>query len=71
MEKIYIIKRIKNDVNGNPRYEIPSTMISEFPKLKKLGRKKRNSNARIVMSYNIKEEICENINKNIKISIEF
>ena len=33
----YEIKRLKNDYNGNPRYEIPEEMVLEFPKLKELG----------------------------------
>jgi len=69
--KTYEIKRLKNDYNGNPRYEIPESMVLEFPQLKKLGRKKRNKIARIVVSYNIKDEICEIIGKKINIITRF
>ena len=65
--EIYEIKRLKNDVNGNPRYELPEIMILEFPKLKELGRKKRNQNGRIVVSYNIKEDICDLAGKKLNI----
>jgi len=66
-QEIYEIKRLKNDYNGNPRYEIPEVMVLEFPKLKELGRKKRNQNGRIVVSYNIKDEICELAGKKLNI----
>jgi len=65
--KVVKIKRIKRDINGNPRYEVDTF---EYPELKTLGNKKRGSNnIRIFSSYNVDSEI-QSYFKDEKIRVE-
>ena len=69
MEKIIEVKRVQNDVNGNPIFEV-DTLI--YPELKTVGRKKRNlSNIRRIQSYNIEYDLRRELkDENIKIIVK-
>ncbi len=66
MKEIYIIKT-KNDINGNPKYMIDTSL---FPELKGIGRKRKNKPyIETFTSYNIKETIKNYTKKDYKILI--
>jgi hypothetical protein len=62
------LQRVNNDINGNPVYEID---IFDNPELKKLGKKKRNSdNIRRLSSYNPERTLSRYITEPFNLCIE-
>ena len=67
MEKVKVYyERVNNDLYGNPRYEI-FVGISDEADFSKVGRKKRNSCNRYIVSYSLKKDLEEELGKEVEL----
>ena len=65
--KIEVI-RVNNDINGNPIFEVDANV---YPELKNIGRKKRNKNVRRIQSFNILEDIQDEIGRKVEVIVTY
>ena len=66
MKQVFVVK-MKNDINGNPRFAIDT---SYYPECGNLGKPKRNANwIRIFNSYNVEKTLKDCFNEPIEICI--
>ena len=66
MREVFI-NRIKNDVNGNPRYAID---LNYYPECVDLGKAKRNANwIRVFSSYNVEKTLQDCFDEKIQVNI--